>query len=145
MASYLHIHCGPHQLLLDAAHVVEVADCRHAADARDDGYRAWRDRLLPVLDLPRFLGVGDDRRAQQLVVSLQADSGVGDHILDVDRVERLVALDAGRFQPVSAVTDALDALVDGAWREGDAFLLRLRQPFAWQTVAGTAATPGDAR
>lgn len=134
MAEYLHIHCGPHQLLLDAGHVVEVADCRHA-ERMDREHRIWRDRRLPVLDLAAFLGVSGGHRRQQIVIAGGTGLADADRVLDVDRVERLVSLEAGDFVEVAAVTAALDGLVDGIWRDGPACLLRIRHPFAWQAAA----------
>lgn len=141
MADYLHIHCGPHQLLLDAGYVVEVADCR-AAERRDDmAHRPWRELRLPVLDLAHFLGVHNGHRQQQIVIADDLHTGRGDRILEVDRVERLVALDAGSFVEVAAATPALDDLVDGVWRDGDRCLLRIRHPFAWQSAAAAPEIP----
>lgn len=140
MSDYLHIHCGPHQLLLDAGHVVEVA-ARGADAARIGERRAWRDRQLPALDLARFLGVAAGERRQQIVISEHRRTDTGDRVLDVDRVERLVNVENREFADISDISRELAAFVDGVWRDGDRCLLRIRYPFAWQTDTDSGDAP----
>lgn len=139
MSQYLQFRSGPYRLLLALDLVVEIGDAAEAsAESGAGGFRLWRGRSLPVLDLSRYLGAAADvARAQQVVV------GTGDdlHLVDVDGVEGLVDLDDARFARLADLSPGLGALVDAVApaADGGGCLLRLRQPLAWR--AGLTASP----
>lgn len=131
MSQYLQFRAGPYRLLLALDQVVEIGDAAEAqADTGAGGFRLWRGRSLPVLDLSRYLGAAAATRAQQVVV------GVDDslHLVDVDRVEGLVDLVDSGFAQLADLSPGLGALVDAVTpaADGDGCLLRLRQPLAWR-------------
>lgn len=132
MNEYLCFRAGPHRLLLDIRHVVEVGDAP-AGDTGAMARRRWRDGSLPVVNLPAFLGAQAPQRAQQVVLG---DSGTGDGIIDVDAVEGFRVLPPEHFMQVAQMSEALAALVDAVALDGAGgdCLLRLRHPFAWQFV-----------
>lgn len=138
MSQYLQFRSGPYRLLLALEQVVEIGD---AAEARAGagGFRLWRGRSLPVLDLSRYLGASSAGRAQQIVI------GDGDvlHLVDVDRVEGLVDLGEASFARLADLSPDLGALVDAVApaADGDGCLLRLRQPLAWQDRLAAPPAP----
>lgn len=129
MNEYLHFHCGPHQLLVDLAHVVEVGD--RPDDATCQGWRPWREHNLPLLDFCAFLGVPAATGRRQQIVLRRDDGGCG--VIDVDAVERLLPLPPPRFATVASLSERLQALVDAVAVDDatGSCLLRLRHPFAW--------------
>ena len=49
MNEYLHFHCGPHQLLVDLEHVVEVADRPAASREQKKWVNDQRGLLFPMV------------------------------------------------------------------------------------------------
>jgi chemotaxis signal transduction protein len=133
MSEYLCFRCGPHRLLLDIRHVIELGDAPAAATDAQVGRRLWRERSLPLVNLCAFLGAPRPVRAQQVVLG---DAQGGQGIIDVDAVEGLRELAPHDFTGLAAVSLALETLIDGVAFDaasGDC-LLRLRHPFAWNAA-----------
>jgi CheY-like chemotaxis protein/chemotaxis signal transduction protein len=135
MNQYLHLRCGPFQLLLDSRHVVEIAAAPAVPDLQ--GRRAWRGQSLPVQDLRTFLDVEADAAREQIVLR-HADGTLS--AIDVDRVQAVVERAPEDFSVIAPCSERLAGLVDGAWLDaGGGCLLRLRHPFAWAASPGRAA------
>lgn len=142
MSQYLQFRSGPYRLLLALEQVVEIGDAAEArADTGAGGFRVWRGRSLPVLDLSRFLGARAATRAQQIVVG--SDDAL--HLVDVDRIEGLVDLPDARFAQLADLSPDLGALVDAVAPadDGDGCLLRLRQPLAWRVRLASPPAPTE--
>lgn len=142
MSQYLQFRSGPYRLLLALDQVVEIGDAEAArADTGAGGFRLWRGRSLPVLDLARYLGAAVATRAQQVVVG--ADASL--HLIDVDRVEGLVELGDSNFAQLADLSPDFGALVDAVApaADGDGCLLRLRQPLAWRIRLALQPAPTE--
>jgi chemotaxis signal transduction protein len=139
MNQYLLFRSGPYRLLLALEQVVEIGDATATRAGSAGGFRQWRGRSLPVLDLAGYLGVTGADRAQQIVIG--ADDAL--HLVEVDHVEGLVELAEPCFAQLADLSPGLGALVDAVATaaDGDSCLLRLRQPLAWR---GGLAAPADA-
>lgn len=130
MSEYLCFRCGPHRLLIDIRHVVELGDAPPTRDGAQATRRLWRDGSLPLVNLTAFLGGVRPARAQQIVLG---DAAGDRSIIDVDAVEGLLELAPADFARLAPVSPGLENLIDAVAfdaRTGDC-LLRLRQPFAW--------------
>lgn len=97
----VHLHSGPDRFALDARRVVEVVPAvplREAVGAPPSvaGVFDYRGRLVPVVDLSRYLGRGPSRRAY---------------------ATRILLLDLGE-EPVRAYDDRREADLLGLMAEG---------------------------
>ncbi len=126
MTSYLHLHAGHYDLLIDIARVREVLVLDDATVVGNgDSHRAWRDEILPVRDLTATLG-GPPRRRPAAVV---LDDGLGGHVfLEVDGIGRVMAMEDRQFQPLPPLTGPAEAAFDGFTMAGGLGrgMLRLR-------------------
>lgn len=143
MSQYLQFRSGPYRLLLALEMIVEIGDAAESrAGSGAGGFRLWRGRSLPVLDLTRYLGApAVAARAQQVVVG----AGDGLHLVDVDRVDGLVDLEDAHFARLADLSPELGALVDAVApaADGAGCLLRLRQPLAWRDAVAKSPAPTD--
>jgi chemotaxis signal transduction protein len=125
MNSFLHVTCGPWDLLFDIGHVLEVADVP-AAFARAS-HRPWRERNLPVVDLAARLGQPGRRARQQLVLENADDDQV---VVDVENIVGLRDCRPEDAIELPALDARLEHIVDGGWldRASGTCLLRVRLP-----------------
>lgn len=110
MGDYLRVAVGPYQLLLDAGQVLEVVEDAVAAGAA--GWRLWRGRSVPVLDMRGRLGL-DEGDPGPLVISGRAD-GAGCRAVRVDRVVGLCRYSDASVRPLPPLPPQAGALFDGA-------------------------------
>lgn len=130
MSTYLHIANGDAGLLVDIAHVVEVAEIAVHGDAA--GLRHWREGNLPAVDLAARLG-GRVVARQQVILRNTRD-GDASLALDVEHILDLLEIDETTLQPLNDFTHELARVIDAAWAAPDGrCLLRLRAPFTWAT------------
>lgn len=129
MSSYLHLFCGPHQLLANTLQVLAIEETPAHSHGGLVQERLWRDRRLPVIAMGQLLGTNTASR-QQIVVGAD-DQDPQACILEVDHVDQLVDIDDRDFTTLAAISDQLSALVDAVHVPQDAAqecLLRLRLP-----------------
>ena len=110
MNSYVHFHCGAHQLLLDAANVMAIED-RPGDAHRTETLRLWRGRQLPVIDLPSLLKSDGAEERQQIVIGI-SEQDPDACILDIDLVTALVELDSADFHALTPINTRLENLID---------------------------------
>lgn len=143
MTTYLHAHCGMHQVLISAGEVLAIEDAATTdAGGNDLATRLWRGRQLPVITLNTLLG-GITRGQHQIVLG-HDDADPDARIVEVARVTTLVEIDGDGFSPLADYDARLTRLVDAvhlppAHLSGQAWL-RLRLPIDKQ-LADMEAQP----
>lgn len=114
--TYLHVACGPYELLLDGARVREVWQgdgvvITAEGDGRDHCW--WRDRAVPLVRGRDLFAVDGPAPADPVLVAFDRSEGGEAGLLLIDRVCGLVRGDAIDLQPPPALPSAAARLIDG--------------------------------
>ncbi len=135
MNSYVHFHCGRHQLLLNAEQVLAIED--KTTDMDHGELRLWRGRQLPVVNLCHQLNGDSTAGRQQLIVG-RSEQDPDACIIDIDLVTALVELMPQQFLPLAPISADLEKLVDAvhvpATNVSRQTWLRLRTPLFKRTL-----------
>lgn len=114
--SYLHVACGPYELLLDGARVREVWQGDGGQITAEDAGRDhcwWRDRVVPLVRGRLLLGVSDPGPDDPVLVAFDRSEGGEAGLLLIDRVCGLVRDDDVVLQAPPALPPAAARLIDG--------------------------------
>lgn len=148
MSTFVHIVAGPFAILLDARSVHGIAEAGAAEAVTGGGFKAWRGRALPAIDLRRLLGrprPAGDRAGVAVVYGAAADETLV--ILETDGVVGMRALDEQDFFDLPAQPAPLHALFDSLFLDPatGTSLLRFQPSLAeltrlWRAACAPAAT-----
>lgn len=113
MSTFVHIVAGPFGILVDARSVHGVIETGASAAATGGGFKTWRERALPAIDLRVLLGLprpaGTGGGIDVVYGAAEDESLV---ILEADRVVGMRALDEQDLFALPAQPAALHALFD---------------------------------
>lgn len=111
--TYLHVACGPYELLLDGARVREVWQGEIMADDAGRDHCWWRDRVVPLVRGRLLLGVTEPGPEDAVLVAFDRSDGGEVGLLLIDRVCGLVRDDDVVLQAPPALPPAAARLIDG--------------------------------
>lgn len=113
MSTFVHIVAGPFGLLLEARLVHGIVEAGAPEAVTGGGFKAWRGRALPAVDLRVLLGrprPADTGAGVDVVYGAAGDETLV--ILEADRVVGMRALDEQDFFALPAQPAPLHALFD---------------------------------
>lgn len=129
MSSFLHVSCGPYDLLFDIDRVVEVGEASSDAFS-PDGRCLWREQQLPLVDLSLLLSGKHGSRPQRLVLDNLPGSDRPLLMLVVDGIESIRECDDSDRIRMPWMNQSLSRFFGGGWldRETHRCLLEVRLP-----------------
>jgi chemotaxis signal transduction protein len=118
MKSAITLLLGPYRLLVDIALVQEVS-ARMPVDEQCVGYRTWRERNIPIIDLHRLFGLEPPRRVQWAMLADGEGQDAAIYAVSADKIPGLQDMKQMSLHPLPVTLSGVSGLIERVWRADD--------------------------